>query len=341
MITIFKNKGIFLTSLLLLLCISCSSDNNTNTNEDADPVAEEMDDDETQGEDGGEETEGEEGTGDEGTDGETGDEEGNDDAGDGGEDTDDEGTADASNLIFSDEFEGSELDESKWSYQRGAWNGSNVQNCYVDENTTVSDGTLKITAKYEPGHDCFNVPIDFTSGFVQTKNRVFWTYGYFEARVKVPASNSTWPAFWMSPQEDVYGAWPRSGEIDIFEIRGHNMTESSGNAHWGNSSGDRRQEKGVFQYEDATQWHVYAVEWTEGELNFYIDGEWYHTINNFRAPNATEHPGPFNIDFYIRLNMAVGGTFLSEPHNDAYQNIDQLPAVMEVDYVRVYNEKPD
>ena len=378
MISLFKNKNIFLTSLLLLLlCISCSSDNNTSTNEESDPIAEEMDDDDTQGEEGGEETTGdegnddtgeggeetdngegtdEEGTGDEGDDtgeegtddegtgddegmdSETGDEEGNDD---GGEDTDEDGTADGSNLIFSDEFEGSALDESKWRYQRGAWNGSNVQNCYVDENTTVSDGTLKITAKYEPGHDCFNVPIDFTSGFVQTKDRVFWTYGYFEARVKVPASNSTWPAFWMSPQEEVYGAWPRSGEIDIFEIRGHNMTESSGNAHWGNSSGDRRQEKGVFEYEDATQWHVYAVEWTEGELNFYIDDEWYHTINNFRAPNATEHPGPFNIDFYIRLNMAVGGNFLSEPHNDAYQNIDQLPAVMEVDYVRVYSEKPD
>lgn len=243
-------------------------------------------------------------------------------------------------LIWSDEFDGTILDETKWSYQRGGWNGSNVQNCYVDENTTLSDGTLKITAKYEPGYDCFNGAKDFTSGFIQTKDRIDWTYGYFEAKVKMPASNSTWPAFWMSPQDPVYGEWPQSGEIDIFEIKGHDMTKSYSNAHWGNNSGDKRQEKGTYEFEDATQWHVYAVDWREGELNFFIDGEHYHTINDFKEPNAAEHPGPFNIGFYLRLNMAVGGNYLAEPHNDAHNNIDQLPAVMEVDYVRVYSKKP-
>ncbi len=243
-------------------------------------------------------------------------------------------------LIWSDEFDGDALDETKWRYQRGGWNGaSNVQNCYVDENTAVVDGVLQITAKYEPGFDCFNVTKDFTSGFVQTKDKIDWTYGYFEAKVRVPASNSTWPAFWMSPQDNVYGEWPRSGEIDIFEIKGHDMTKSYGNAHWGNSRSDKRQEKGTYEFEDATQWHIYAVDWREGELRFYIDGEHYHTINDFKEPNATEHPGPFNIGFYLRLNMAVGGNYLS-PHNDANNNIDQLPAVMQVDYVRVYSKKP-
>ena len=244
-------------------------------------------------------------------------------------------------LIWSDEFDGDALDETKWRYQRGGWNGaSNVQNCYVDENTAVSDGVLQITAKYEPGFDCFNDTKDFTSGFVQTKDRIDWTYGYFEAKVRVPASNSTWPAFWMSPQDNVYGEWPSSGEIDIFEIKGHDMTKSYGNAHWGNSRTDKRQEKGTYEFEDATQWHIYAVDWREGELRFYIDGEHYHTINDFKEPNATEHPGPFNIGFYLRLNMAVGGNYLTEPHNDPNNNIDQLPAVMEVDYVRVYSKKP-
>ncbi len=243
-------------------------------------------------------------------------------------------------LIWSDEFDGDSLDEEKWSYQRGGWNGSNVQNCYVDENTSVVDGFLKITAKYEPGYDCFNSVTDFTSGFVQTKNKIDWTYGYFEALVRVPASNSTWPAFWMSPQEDIYGTWPRSGEIDIFEIKGHEMTKSFGNAHWGISGSEKRQEKGTYNFDDATEWHLYAVDWREGELNFFIDGELYHTINDFRQPNATDHPGPFNQGFYLRLNMAVGGNFLDEPHNDANNNLEQLPAVMEVDYVRVYSKKP-
>lgn len=244
-------------------------------------------------------------------------------------------------LVWADEFDGNSLDPTKWTYQNGGWNGSNVQNCYTPNNTTVSGGTLQITAAYEPGHQCFNSTTDFTSGFVQTKDVASWTYGYFEARVKVPASNSTWPAFWMSPQDDIYGPWPQSGEIDIFEIKGHDMTTSYGNAHWGNSPADRQQEKGPYNVVDANNWHTYAVEWNEGELKFYIDGNHYHTINNFDEPNATVHPGPFNIPFYLRLNVAVGGDYLDVPHNDANNNINQLPATMEVDYVRVYQLEPN
>lgn len=305
-----KSQNLILCLTICLLLFSCSSENN-GPNE---TVVEEQSDEETQ-------------------DSEDSTEEEN------SEDQDDQSTS--ADLIWSDEFEGNALDEEKWSYQRGTWNGSNVQNCYVDENTTVADGVLKITAKYEPDYDCFTGIRDFTSGFVQTRNRVNWTYGYFEAKVKVPKSDSTWPAFWMSPQDDVYGAWPQSGEIDIFEIRGHDMTKSYGNAHWGTSSADRVQQKGEYEIGDADNWHVYAVDWVEGELNFYIDGEWYHTIDDFKEPNATEHPGPFNIGFYLRLNVAVGGNYLNEPHNDATNGIDQLPAVMEVDYVRVYSENPN
>lgn len=242
-------------------------------------------------------------------------------------------------LVWSDEFEGTVLDTDKWRYQNGGWNGSNVQNCYVEDNTSVVDGSLKITAKYEPGYDCFETTKDFTSGFVQTKDKVNWTYGYFEAKLKVPASNSTWPAFWMSPQEAVYGDWPQSGEIDIFEIKGHDLTKTYGNAHWGISAADKVQNKGVGDVVNADEWHVYAVEWSLGELKFYLDGELYHTINDFKAPNATMHPGPFNIGYYLRINMAVGGNYLAEPHNDANQNIDQLPATMEVDYVRVFQKR--
>jgi len=321
------HKIYFTFSLLVLFVVafSCSTDANNSTNAEAEEIAEESSDDDDDAVDTSDDT-----TSTNTTDSTTT-----------NNDTTDTNDTECTDLVWSDEFEGTSLDEEKWSYQRGGWNGANVQNCYVDENTTVSDGVLKITAKYEPGYECFNSLKDFTSGFVQTKNRVNWTYGYFEAKVKVPASNSTWPAFWMSPQDAVYGPWPQSGEIDIFEIKGHDMTKSYGTAHWGNVAGDQRQDKGEFQFEDATQWHIYAVEWTEGELKFYIDGNWYHTINDFKEPNATEHPGPFNIGFYLRLNMAVGGNYLNEPHNDANNNIAQLPAVMEVDYVRVYSKKPD
>jgi len=117
-----------------------------------------------------------------------------------GENDNDDESSECDSLIWSDEFEGNRLDDNKWRYQRGGWNGSNVQNCYVDENTSA---------------------------------------------------NSTWPAFWLSPQEAVYGEWPRSGEIDVFEIKGHDMTKSYGNAHWGESGGNKRQEKGTFTFGDA------------------------------------------------------------------------------------------
>lgn len=250
------------------------------------------------------------------------------------------GTPACYNLIWSDEFSGNTLDETKWAYYTWGWNSSEVQNCYRQDNVTVDNGTLKLTASYEPGVTCSSGS-DFSSGFVQTRDKAFWTYGYFEARIKLPASNSTWPAFWMSPQNSEYGEWPRSGEIDIFEVKGHDMSRSYGNAHWGNSGDDKQQDKGTFTFPGSNQadnWHIYAVEWQEGELKFYIDGVHYHTINNFDEPNATTHPGPFNIDFYLRLNVAVGGTYLDAPWNDAYNALDQLPAAMEVDWVRVYQK---
>ena len=322
----YQKCASFLFIFSFLLVFSCSTDSDLNQQDPdkaaqldtTDDTTDEMTDDNTDG------------STDDNTDGST-------------DDNTDDANSNCENLIWSEEFEGTSLDESKWSYQRGGWSGaSNVQNCYVDNNTSVSGGTLKITAKYEPGYDCFKNERDFTSGFIQTKDRVFWTYGYFEARVKVPASDSTWPAFWLSPQDHVYGEWPRSGEIDVFEIKGNDLNYARGNAHWGNSTSDRRQKVGTYklQGQDASDWHIYAVEWTLGKLNFYIDGEYYHTIDDFKAPNATTHPGPFNIPFYIRLNMAVGGNYLPEPHNDANNNLDQLPATMEVDYVRVYSEKP-
>lgn len=323
----FKRISIVFLIFSSILLVACSGDNVSLINDEM--ATEEAMKQEAQGEEATEET--------------TAEEETEQEPEEVGEETEQEPEEEIGTefLIWSDEFDGDTLDIDKWSYQRGGWNGANVQNCYIEENSMVSDGTLKITAKYEPNYDCFGGAKDFTSGFIQTKDRVSWTYGYFEARVKVPASNSTWPAFWLSPQDPVYGEWPLSGEIDVFEIKGHDMTKSHGTAHWGESRTNRRQKKGTYEFEDASQWHVYAVDWVEGELNFFIDSEYYHTINDFKAPNATTHPGPFNIDFYIRLNMAVGGDYLNEPHNDAMNNLDQLPAVMEVDYVRVYSQNPN
>ena len=133
-------------------------------------------------------------------------------------------------LVWQDEFNGNALDENNWGYQTGGWNSSGVQNYYSagDKNVSVSDGSLKITAHHESapivrgsGED--QKSYDFSSGFVQTQGKQAWTYGYFEARLKMPnaENGSLWPAFWMSPNEAKYGGWPRSGEIDILETRSY------------------------------------------------------------------------------------------------------------------------
>lgn len=147
----------------------------------------------------------------------------------------------------------------------------------------------------------------------------------------------------MSPNEAVYGSWPRSGEIDIFEAKGHDSNYLAANAHWGAASNNKRQAQGNFNVNTLSpngtnDWHTYAVKWQEGRLDYYIDGQPFHTVSNFSTPNATTHPGPFNTPFYIRINLAIGGNYLTPPHNDAHNNSDKFPTTMEVDYVRVYQK---
>ena len=225
-------------------------------------------------------------------------------------------------LVWKEDFNGTELNSNDWSYQTGAWGASEVQACYKksNNNVNVSGGNLKITALYEPNVACGDAGTrDFTSGFIQTRNKKYWTYGYIEARMKLPGNNgSTWPAFWMSPNEAVYGSWPRSGEIDIFETKGHDSNYLAANAHWGVASNNKRQAQGNFNVKTLSpngtnDWHTYAVKWQEGRLDYYIDGQPFHTVSNFSTPNATTHPGPFNTPFYIRINLAIGGNYLTPP----------------------------
>ena len=259
-------------------------------------------------------------------------------------------------LVWKDEFDGTTLNRDNWGYQTGGWNSSKVQNYYSDsdKNVSVSDGSLKITAHHEStpiktGSGENEKSYDFSSGFVQTQGKQAWTYGYFEARLKMPnaENGSLWPAFWMSPDKAKYGGWPRSGEIDVLETRSYINNEDrdhdgqikvAADAHWGTGygKGNHRHKQGITYVDGSDEWHTYAVKWQEGKLEYYVDGRHYHTIDNFAAPNATEHPGPFNIPFYLRLNVAVGGDYMTGKYQDAHNSIDKFPATMEVDYVRVY-----
>lgn len=247
------------------------------------------------------------------------------------------------NLVWNDEFEGSELDSTKWSCQIGngynGW-GNYESQYYTQENVSVSDGTLKITAKKE-NKDGFN----YTSSRIRTVTdqgqTLFSTkYGKVEARIKLPNGSGLWPAFWMMPVDNEYGSWPLSGEIDIMEARGRVLDTVHGTIHFGEERPFNKHMGGSFTFGDGTDitdYHVYAVEWNENTIIWYVDGiEYYRTSNWYTMKDGVvaEYPAPFNQEFYIILNMAVGGNY------DSYTlpSDDVLPGTMEVDYVRVYHQ---
>ena len=259
--------------------------------------------------------------------------------------------------VWRDEFNGNSLDDTKWDYYTGGWKDENqqVQNCYrrESENVNVSGGSLNLVGLYKPGETCTgNTKTgDFTSGFVQTKGKANFKYGYIEARIKMPKNKSTWPGFWMSPSDKKYGDWPNSGEIDIVEAKGSNPKFAASDAHWRKQNttpgvpgphGSRQRviPQNKFDSKDTSEWHTYGVKWTEGKLEYYIDGEFHGEIDGFKNNNSTGNPnGPFDQDFFLRLNLAIGGNYIDAPWNDAHNSVgaaDDFPATMSIDYVRVY-----
>ena len=264
--------------------------------------------------------------------------------------------------VWRDEFDGNSLDGTKWTALNGGWGdeGQQVRNCYTrsDENINVSGGSLNLIGLYKPGATCTGGNTktgNFTSGFVQTKNKAYFKYGYIEARIKMPKNKSTWPGFWMSPNNSPYGpGWPDWGEIDIVETKGSNHQFAASDAHWRDKNtptgqtGSHRNRQGVIPPSkfgtgnDTTEWHTYGVKWAEGKLEYFIDGKWHHTITEFKNSNSTGSPnGPFDQNFFLQLNLAIGGNYIDSPWDDPINSVgaangEGFPATMSVDYVRVY-----
>src|SRR5690606_39064047 len=242
-------------------------------------------------------------------------------------------------LTFQDEFNEEELDLSKWSYQNGTgaefgipfW-GNQEKQYYKTENVEVSNGSLKLHAKMEQIYDTVaKTTMYFTSGKIVTQGKFDQTFGRFEARMKAPIGQGFWPAFWLLPSNNTYGnGWPYNGEIDIVELRGRIDNKASSAIHFHNGGGHQYQagEATIPNGGKINQFHVYAVEWVNNKLEFSVDGFIYHT----RQGSWHNAPQPFNHDFYILLNLAVGGHF----DNHVIPGAEFFPAMLEVDYVRVY-----
>ncbi len=212
-------------------------------------------------------------------------------------------------MVFNDEFngeDGSQPDETKW--QRSV-RKSSTWNRFISNSEDVvflQDGHLVCRAI--PNPDQASDPVAMLTGSVETRDRFFFTYGWVEARLKTTPHKGNFPAFWMMPQPPADG-WPKGGEIDIFEtIDAQNTAYHTLHSHWTYTLGKKSNPKSSFS-ETVTQndWHVFAANWTEDLIAFYVDGK---PVGSYaKSQNASDIENgqwPFLHDFYLILNQSVG-----------------------------------
>ncbi len=237
-------------------------------------------------------------------------------------------------LVWQDEFDGDTIDSSKWNLEVHGRPANNELQYYSDfpENAFIEDGNLVIQAiKLEERY----IGRDYMSARMNTVAKASFTYGRFEMRAKLPEGQGIWPAFWMLPTQAKYGGWPSGGEIDIMELLGHEPNKVHGSLHWKNEDGhefttaDYVLPEGTF----SSDFHTFAVEWEEDEIRWYVDDilfksdtKWEHRLHPF--------PAPFDQEFYLILNVAVGGNWPGAPDETTV-----FPQQMVVDYVCVYEKR--
>ena len=245
-------------------------------------------------------------------------------------------------LSWSDEFngaDGSTPDASKWTYDLGGggW-GNNELETYTNRavNAQIKGGNLVITAQKETFTGADGISRDYTSARLKTQNLFAQAYGRFEARIKIPAGQGMWPAFWMLGNDIKTSDWPKCGEVDIMENIGREPGMVHGSLHGPSSTAPTSDETSTFKLPSnanfADDFHIYAVEWEPTEVRFYVDSNNYATFQKANWPAGGtwvfDHP------FFILLNVAVGGNWPGSPDITT-----QFPQKMLVDYVRVYTKQ--
>jgi len=236
-------------------------------------------------------------------------------------------------LAWSDEFAGPALNTTDWSFENGdgcpavcGW-GNNELEYYTDrpQNLFFQDGKMIIEARKEA-----YAGKNYTSSKILTRGKKTFKFGRFDIRAKLPKDKGIWPALWLLPQANIYGGWPKSGEIDLMEMIGHEPNRTYGTLHFGPGPGSTQLGRnftlpsGIFNDE----FHVFSLEWKQDQIKWLVDGVAYSTYTkaDFGANNY-----PFNEDFFFIINMAVGGNWPGNPDASTY-----LPQWLIVDYIRVY-----
>ncbi len=215
------------------------------------------------------------------------------------------------NLTWSDEFNGTTLDTTKWRAENAALVKNNEQQYYSPNNIQFSGGNMLIKSERlaQGGRP-------YTSGLIETKNKFSQTFGRIEARMRLPGTQGIWPAFWMLPQS---GAWPP--EIDIMELLGHDPTRVYMSNHWGSWPNVSSWTDNYVGPNFTSGFNTFAVEWYSNRIEFFVNG----------VRRATHNQGVPQIPFYIIFNTAVGGDWPGNPDGSTV-----FPQYMRVDWVRVY-----
>ena len=272
-------------------------------------------------------------------------------------------------LVWSDEFDGTDIDPAKWGYEKNCWGGgNNEQQCYTDQasNAFVADGVLNIVAVKEDftgpntpeGDGNTTATLPYTSARLRTKNLQEWTFGRFVIRAKLPSGQGTWPAIWMLPTNSPYGTWASSGEIDIMEaVNLETVTDSNppetrvyGTLHYGRNWPGNVSSGADYVLPNnaspADDFHEYALEWEAGEIRWYVDGVhfatqrdtgWYSQYVSGGVLTDAPVGAPFDSEseYHLLLNLAVGGAWAGATNNTGI-DASVFPQTMQVDYVRVY-----
>jgi len=237
----------------------------------------------------------------------------------------------ASRLVFSDEFNGangSKPDPAKWTIDPGTGQNNEIQ-YYTNNLNTFMDGTgsLVMEARRETmgGRD-------YTSHRMNTSNKFHFQYGRVEARIRVNKGNGFWPAFWMMGADFLTGRpWPYNGEIDIMEVLGRNTNECYTTLHApAYNGGAGYGQKHTAPVDLANDFHVYAAEWDSRGIRFFLDSQQIFNASKDTV-ETTRGPWVYDHQFYVILNLAVGGDFPGPVDPST-----PFPSRVLVDYVRVY-----
>lgn len=237
------------------------------------------------------------------------------------------------NVVWSDEFNGTNINSGVWTYDvgngSGGWGNSELE-YYTSRatNAYVGGGALHIVARKELTNG-----FSFTSARIKTQGLASWKYGRFVWRAKFPVGTGMWPALWMLGTNITTVNWPGCGEIDVVENNGSTPGMVQGSLH---SGGDLT---GMYSFVDGNSvadFHTYVLDWTTNAFLWYVDGRLYETQTHWTS-SVGAYPTPFDKPEFIIMNLAVGGSYVGYPSVATVNANGAFPADMQVDYLRVYN----